>query len=235
MLRCWAVVGSNSNHSFLLYWTFWTACSTYFQLFLSPSLSSSPLSPSPSPRECEFEGCAQTPLFRQRLYQIFCYFMRKNPFLLSKEGHGEISQDCKLCILFFDVVLTSTVIRVISGSDIHVNTCFYTFEKRYVFSPHHSVCLSVCVCVCLCVCHQDCDEMAGLCNTVLSEAITPDNSSTPQHYEDDPLTGSGSYGSFVQNHILTYNFKTYKRIHTKFYLYVVQLEVNHIFCRFWDP
>ena len=49
-----------------------------------------------------------------------------------------------------------------------------------------------------------------------------------QHYQDDPLAGSGSYGSFVQNPILAYNFKTYERIHTKFYLYVVQLGVNHI-------
>ena len=62
----------------------------------------------------------------------------------------------------------------------------YTFEKRYyVCHPTTrfvclSVCLSVCVSVCLCVCHQDCDEMAGLSNTVLSDAITPDNSSKMQ-------------------------------------------------------
>ena len=63
--------------------------------------------------------------------------------------------------------------------------------------------------------------MAELSNMVLSEAITPDNSSIIQLYQDDPLAGSGSYGSLVQNHILAYNFKTYERIHTKFYLYVV--------------
>ena len=64
----------------------------------------------------------------------------------------------------------------------------YIFEKRYnVFQP---LGLSVCVCVC----HQDCDEMAGLSNTVLSEAITPDKSSKKlmQHYQDGPLAGSGS-------------------------------------------
>ena len=60
-----------------------------------------------------------------------------------------------------------------------------------MFFTHHSVCLSVCVSVC----HQDCDKMAGLSNTVLSEAITLDNSSTLQHYQDDPLTESRSYGS----------------------------------------
>ena len=57
--------------------------------------------------------------------------------------------------------------------------------------------------------------MAGLSKTVLSEAITLDNSSTLQHYQDDPLTGSGSYGSFIQNHILAYNFKTYERIYNQ--------------------
>ena len=67
--------------------------------------------------------------------------------------------------------------------------------------------------VCVCVCHQDCDEMAGLSKTVSSEAITLDNSLTLQHYQDDPLTGSGSYGSFQQNHILAYNFKIYERIY----------------------
>ena len=50
-----------------------------------------------------------------------------------------------------------------------------------------SVCVSVCLSVCLCVCHQDCDEMAGLSNTVLSEAITLGNSSTLQHYQDVPF------------------------------------------------
>ena len=71
----------------------------------------------------------------------------------------------------------------------------YTFEKRYyVFHLTTrfvclSVCLSVCVSVCLCVCvyHQDCAEMARLSNTVLSEAITLDNSSTLQHYQDNPF------------------------------------------------
>ena len=37
-------------------------------------------------------------------------------------------------------------------------------------------CVCVCMGVCVCVCHQDCDEMAGFSNTVLNEAITPDNS-----------------------------------------------------------
>ena len=67
--------------------------------------------------------------------------------------------------------------------------------------------------------------MAGFSNTVLIESITFDNRSTMQHYQGDPLAGSGSYGSFMQNHILAYNFKTYKQIHIKLYLYVV---VNHI-------
>ena len=62
--------------------------------------------------------------------------------------------------------------------------------------------------VCLCVCHQDCDEMAGLSNTVIYDVITPDNSSKMQHYQDDPLAGSGLYGSFIQNYILAYNFKS---------------------------
>ena len=84
-----------------------------------------------------------------------------------------------------------------------------------------SVCVSVCLCVCLCVCHQDCDEMAGLSNTVLSEAITLGNSSALQHYQDDlfpfPNTSNNtnvsvsvSYGPSGQNHILGHNFKTYK-------------------------
>ena len=46
-----------------------------------------------------------------------------------------------------------------------------------------------------------------------------------QHYHDDPLAGSGSHGSFIQNHILAFNFKTDERIHTKFHQYVVQLGV----------
>ena len=92
--------------------------------------------------------------------------------------------------------------------------------------------LSVCLCVCLCVCHQDCDEMAGLSNTVSREAITPDNSSKMQHYQDDPLAESGPYGSFIQNHILTYNFETYEWIHTKFYIYVVQLGAHPMCCGF---
>ena len=54
--------------------------------------------------------------------------------------------------------------------------------------------------------------MARLSNTVLNEAITLDKSSTLQHYQDDPLIGSGSYGSFIQNHIMAYNFKTYEWI-----------------------
>ena len=67
-----------------------------------------------------------------------------------------------------------------------------------------SVCVPVCVCVCvwvwvcvgggggggvclcLCVCYQDWDEMSGLRNTALSEAITIDNSSRKQYYQDDP-------------------------------------------------
>ena len=57
--------------------------------------------------------------------------------------------------------------------------------------------------------------MALLSNTVLNEAITLDNSSTLQHDQDDLLTGSGSHGSFIQNHILDYNLKTYKRIYNK--------------------
>ena len=58
----------------------------------------------------------------------------------------------------------------------------------------------MCVCVCVCVCVfvsvsvsviiEDCDEMAGLSNTVSYVAITPDNSSQMQHYQDDPLAGS---------------------------------------------
>ena len=66
---------------------------------------------------------------------------------------------------------------------------YYTFEKRY-YVFHLStrfVCLCVCLSVCLSVCHQHCDEMAGLSNTVLSEAITLGNSSTLQHYQDDPF------------------------------------------------
>ena len=46
--------------------------------------------------------------------------------------------------------------------------------------------LCVCVCVCLCVCHQDCDEMAAHSSTVLREAISLDNSSILQQYQDDP-------------------------------------------------
>ena len=67
----------------------------------------------------------------------------------------------------------------------------YTFKKVLCFSPNHSVCLSVCLSaclsVCLCVCHQDCDEMSGLSSTVSNEAIALDNSSTLQHYQDDPF------------------------------------------------
>ena len=117
------------------------------------------------------------------------------------------------------------------GVLVSVYSFYYTFEKRYyVFTQPLG--LSVCLSVCLSACHQDCDEMARLSNMVLSEAINPDISSTLQHYQDDPLAGSGSYGSLIQNHILAYNFKTYERIHTKFYLYVIQLGVDHIYCAF---
>ena len=96
------------------------------------------------------------------------------------------------------------LINTSNGYHIKVNSCLsvngvvstrdvtpdnYTFEKRY-YVFHLStrfVCLSVCLCVCLCVCHQDCGEIAGLSNTVLHEAITLDNSSTLQHYQDDPF------------------------------------------------
>ena len=54
-------------------------------------------------------------------------------------------------------------------------------RKALCFSPHQ-LGLSVCVCVC----HQDCDEMAAHSNTVLCEAISLDNSSTLQQYQDDP-------------------------------------------------
>ena len=69
---------------------------------------------------------------------------------------------------------------------------YYTFEKGIMFfaqplSLSFSLCVCVCLSVCMSVCHQDCDEMAGLSNTVLNEAITLDNSSTLQHYQDDPL------------------------------------------------
>ena len=78
--------------------------------------------------------------------------------------------------------------------------------------------MSVCVgvSVCLCVCLHICDEIAELSNTVLSEAITLDNSSILQHYHDDLIAGFGSYGSFIQNHILAYNFKTDGLMYTKF-------------------
>ena len=36
-----------------------------------------------------------------------------------------------------------------------------------------------------------------------------------QHYQDDPLTESGLYGSFIQNHIFAYNFKTYEPIYNQ--------------------
>ena len=108
---------------------------------------------------------------------------------------------------------------------LHKPLQLYTFEKSYYvfYLTTWFVCLSVCVSVS----HQDCDEMTGLSNTVLGDAITLDNSSTLQHYQGDPLAGSGSYRSCKQNHILAYNFKTYERIHTKFYLYVVQLRLKH--------
>ena len=48
--------------------------------------------------------------------------------------------------------------------------------KNAIIFFTQSLGLSVCLSVCACVCHQNCDEMAGLRNTVLSEAITPDNS-----------------------------------------------------------
>ena len=57
-----------------------------------------------------------------------------------------------------------------------VQKTLYLWNKVLCFftqSLDLSVCLSVCLCVC--VCHQDCDKMAGLTNTVLSEAITTDN------------------------------------------------------------
>ena len=75
--------------------------------------------------------------------------------------------------------------------------------------------------VCVSVCHQDCDKMAGFSITVLSEVIALDNSLKIQHCQDDLLTGSGSYGSCIKNHIMAYNLKTYERIHTKFHQYVV--------------
>ena len=55
----------------------------------------------------------------------------------------------------------------------------------FLYLATRFVCL--CVCVCACVCHQDCDEMAAHSNTILHEAIGLVNSSTLQHYQDDPL------------------------------------------------
>ena len=95
--------------------------------------------------------------------------------------------------------------------------------------------LSLSVCVCVSVYHHVCDEMTRPSNTVLSEAITLDNSSILQHYQDDPFTWSGSYGSFIQNHILAYNFKTYGWIHTKFLtLCSLALGTPDTCCGFWD-
>ena len=73
------------------------------------------------------------------------------------------------------------------------------FTQSLCLSVCLSLCVSVSVSVCLCVCHQDCDEMAGLSNTVLGEAITPDSSSKMQHYQDDPLAGlmNGSTPNFT--------------------------------------
>ena len=54
--------------------------------------------------------------------------------------------------------------------------------KALCFGPKASVDLPVCVCVC----HQVCDKMAGLSNMALSEAITIDNSSRMNHYQNYP-------------------------------------------------
>ena len=84
------------------------------------------------------------------------------------------------------------------------------WKKVLCFWPGHSVCLCVCVCVCkgVCVClgvrvcHQHCDEMAAHSNTVLREAFILDNSSTLQHYQDDPLVDPKLLHFFL-------NMKTY--------------------------
>ena len=100
----------------------------------------------------------------------------------------------------------------------------YLWKKVLCFSPNHSVCLSVCVSVCLSVCvfvcHHVCGDMAGLSNMVSSEVNTIYKNLKMQHYSRWSVSISVSYGPSGQNHILACNFKTYGRIHTKFYLYV---------------
>ena len=76
------------------------------------------------------------------------------------------------------------------------------------------VCVSVCVCVCLCLCacHQVCGQMAEFINTALSEAITFDNISTLQHYQDILLPFPLHMG---HPHKITFWAIISKRTHTK--------------------
>ena len=85
------------------------------------------------------------------------------------------------------------------------------------------------------VCHQDCDEMARLSNMVLNEAISLDNSSTLQRYQDDPLTGSVLY----MDHLYKITFwpitsKLMNRFTTKNKQHIAHLGVQKIIYRFGD-
>ena len=76
--------------------------------------------------------------------------------------------------------------------------------------------------------------MAGLSNTILNKAITLDNSSTLQHYQDDPFTGSGSYGSFIQNTFWPITSKLINGFTTKNKQYISHFGVQQIIHRFGD-
>ena len=92
--------------------------------------------------------------------------------------------------------------------------------------------LSVCVCFCLSVITFVARWLhsATWCQVRSILSISTRNCKTCQ---DDPFPDpDGSTGLY---HILAYNCKTYGRIHTKFYLSVVQLGVHHMCCGFWDP
>ena len=90
-----------------------------------------------------------------------------------------------MCLNF--LIDISPCVKISSKIFVPLKKGIMFFTQPLGLSVCLSVCLCVCLSVCLCVCHLDCDEMAGLSNTILREAISLDHSSTLQHFQDDPF------------------------------------------------
>ena len=138
----------------------------------------------------------------------------------------------------YESILSSSISHITIQFQLYLIICIFKPLKKGIMFFTPSLGLSVCVCVCVCVCvsvyHHICGEMAGLSNMVSSEVNTIYKNLKMQHYSWWSVSVSVSYRPSEQNHILACNFKTYGRIHTKFYLYVVQLGGYHVCCGLWD-